>query len=332
MTDLITQFQHAMKTRNIEIIKQLILTNNNIIKQEFLLHRVVEKENHRKYKKFIQNIIELLINSGADINKQDINGDTPLHLAVCFEQSTSIIKFLILNNADVNIQNNIGEKPIHYAVSSYNYNINIIELLILNDSDINAHNIEGRIPLHYALETSSDTQIIIEMLIKYGSDINKQDIDGDTPLHIAVTELHLQCESKLTPSYEILIKHGADINKQNNNGDTPLHLAVKDLIDEEDTIDSTMIQKFKFLIKYAMANPNIKNNDNKTPLDIALIYLPNSYITNLFISHNKKLFQYACIALKSHNIADNALFLIGKNILNTLPDKEISDIIIQNYT
>lgn len=60
------------------------------------------------------NIMKLLIEYGADINIQDGQGNTSLHIAMQYI-NFNIAKYLIDNGADLNIINNEGKTPIDIA-------------------------------------------------------------------------------------------------------------------------------------------------------------------------------------------------------------------------
>jgi ankyrin repeat protein len=55
-----------------------------------------------------------LIAWGAEVNAQDNDGHSPLHLAVDYaekEQNTRLVKILLLQGADRDLKNNDGNSP-----------------------------------------------------------------------------------------------------------------------------------------------------------------------------------------------------------------------------
>ena len=54
-----------------------------------------------------------------DICERDLNGSTPLHWA-SFVGSDNILNFLLSWNIDINVQENMGYTPLHLAVMSGN--------------------------------------------------------------------------------------------------------------------------------------------------------------------------------------------------------------------
>ena len=60
-------------------------------------------------------VIRLLLQKGADVNKQNWIGNTPLHNAAMFNSTAEVIAMLIDHGASINITNNEGYKPIDYA-------------------------------------------------------------------------------------------------------------------------------------------------------------------------------------------------------------------------
>lgn len=68
------------------------------------------------------NITKLLIEKGIDINKSNKNGNTPLIIA-CREGSLENIKLLLENGADPNKKNFESKKPLDFAIKAKNNNI-----------------------------------------------------------------------------------------------------------------------------------------------------------------------------------------------------------------
>ncbi|KAJ5079588.1 ankyrin repeat-containing protein [Anaeramoeba ignava] len=77
-----------------------------------------------------QNIVELLIKSGADINCQ--NGETPLHFA-CLLGDSNFIHFLVSIGAKINVINK--DTPLHFTCRNYK-NLQSIYWLCLFGSEI----------------------------------------------------------------------------------------------------------------------------------------------------------------------------------------------------
>lgn len=62
-------------------------------------------------------MIQLLIESGADVHAQDQNGATPLHRAVR-TRCAAAVKFLLDAGADATVKNKPGSTPFHLAVQN----------------------------------------------------------------------------------------------------------------------------------------------------------------------------------------------------------------------
>lgn len=182
-------------------------------------------------------IIDFLIDKGADINQKDNSGygsiwcavfyrqyetvghlisrgadksDFPLFYAVCMNDVEWIKKLLGKGeNPDSRGFNN--QTPLHFAGS-----VEVAELLMGKGADINAIDDEDITPLCRAIDRNNKK--LIEFFIKKGSIINIPDVYGGTPLHRAVYN-----DNKGIA--ELLISCGALINEKDGLGRTPLDCA-----------------------------------------------------------------------------------------------------------
>ena len=88
------------------------------------------------------NIVQLLLTRGADPNKKSTVGFTPLHLAVN-RNNKEIVQRLLDHGADPNIQNNYGATPLHLAAIHNTINMDIVQLLLDHDANLNIRNNHG---------------------------------------------------------------------------------------------------------------------------------------------------------------------------------------------
>jgi len=109
--------------------------------------------------------VELLIDSGADIDARNSLGWTPLMLSAGDIDSDKTAKFLIMHGADVNAKNKYGLTPLMIAARS------------------------GRIT-------------IIESLLEYGADIDAQDYRGETAVDKALA-MEFKKTADIIADYEI---------------------------------------------------------------------------------------------------------------------------------
>ena len=106
--------------------------------------------------------------SGADINAREVNGNTPLHLAVRFAEGPWIIELLLDHGADIEARGERRCTPLSLAVGTNKY-LWVIELLLGRGADVNAKGENDMTPLHWAAAFSQNLAVI-ELLLNSGAE------------------------------------------------------------------------------------------------------------------------------------------------------------------
>jgi ankyrin repeat protein len=197
----------------------LAIRNNNLGMAKLLIENGadVNKENKSKETPITEaatlnkfHMVKLLIDAKADVNKQDKSALTLAARKGYFE----IAKLLIENGADINKRNECGITPIMEAAR--HGHINIVDLLLTRG----AYTKVGI--QHTALECAAigNHLEIIKLLILSGVGVDEEHKDGVTIAMKAASEGNLEL-------MQLLLELGADISKVNKLGHTALSLAAK---------------------------------------------------------------------------------------------------------
>ena len=110
-------------------------------------------------------VVEQLLDRGADVNVQEKTGNTPLHFAA-ISNASEVVELLLERGAYVNAQDNGGTTPLHNAASN-NASSEIAEVLLGHDADVNVQNNDGNTPLNLARR--GDATETVELLINWGA-------------------------------------------------------------------------------------------------------------------------------------------------------------------
>ncbi|KAL3664593.1 hypothetical protein V7S43_010343 [Phytophthora oleae] len=191
-------------------------------------------------------VARYLVELGADKDKQDQCGKTPLALAA-WSNRLDMVQYLVEQGADKEKQNAVGYTPLACAVIKGH--LEVVRYLVEQRADTEKQDQYGRTPL--ALAAWDGYLDVVRYLVEQGADKDKQNKNGSTPLIWAAMNGHREV-------VKYLVDYGADKEKQDINGDTPLTCAaIKGHVEVVD-----------YLVKQG-ADKEKQDNDGNTPLTLA---------------------------------------------------------------
>jgi ankyrin repeat protein len=202
--------------------------------------------------------IPFIIQRGANTERANATGETPLFMAVKYD-GASTVSVLLNAGAFLDARDSLGNSVLHAAVrwNARNAAITLIDAGI----DINCYTLSGNTPLHDAVRLSiTDLE---SLLISRGANLEVRDAEGNTPFMEAVM-------AGYPASMERLAEHGADPLTRNIRGDTPLHIAVA--MERSDMVN--------LLLRWG-ASIHARNARGKTPFQLALTVSPRMVSTLL---------------------------------------------------
>ena len=190
------------------------------------------------------NIVKLLMAKGADINVENNNEETILHLAARAQKpNIELVKYL-LENKEIKQKLEAKEKngwtAIH--VAAFSGNLDILKELIKQGADINAENNDKQTILHLAAGAQKPNKELVKYLLEHKEikqRLKAKEKNAWTAMHISAFNGNLEILKEL-------IKQGADINAENNAKQTILHLVAAS---KKPNI---------MLVKYLLENKEIK--------------------------------------------------------------------------
>lgn len=144
-------------------------------------------------------IIQELLDAGADVNVAGRNGYTPLMSAAEYKQD-DYLKLLLKYNPNIHAKTtDYHETALHYALHN---SLECLQILIDLRCDVNVHELHSS-PLTSAAGTGK--LLALKMLIKAGANLNDQNPHGETALYRAIDNGH-------DDYIDELIAAGADVN------------------------------------------------------------------------------------------------------------------------
>jgi ankyrin repeat protein len=197
-----------------------------------------------------EEVVELLLVHGADVNVEDYTGFTPLQRS--FENGDEIVAQQLLDQDAVFTIHRFGPNPFYQAARWGNKRM--LSMLLERGPDINEFDSDGIAALHQAVLNGESTSVqllldlgansnamsndpcnkiaplhlvpdihgerIVKLFLNRGANLEAQDYSGRTPLYVS-------CQSGFVENVLLLIEMGADIWVKNYSGGTLLHAAVE---------------------------------------------------------------------------------------------------------
>jgi hypothetical protein len=121
-------------------------------------------------------IAKFLVNHGADVNKQNSQGVTPLMFSVMAFNDTDLLEFLLKHKANLSHKDMAGNTPLSGAVAMGK--LKAVKTLLENGADPDEATSKGFTPVMIAV--LSNRAEILKLLLNAGADINKPHPKGWT--------------------------------------------------------------------------------------------------------------------------------------------------------
>ncbi|GAB0099885.1 Nuclear factor NF-kappa-B p110 subunit [Sergentomyia squamirostris] len=183
--------------------------------------------------------IRPLINLGANPNRRDINGNTPLHVSVAEGHHMCIARIIDRTNytqkskeLDINLANYQGMTALHLAVK--NRDLEAVRRLVEAGASVKmAEHKHGNSILHVAVAESA-VEIVRFLLQKTHLSVNQTNTSGYTPLHLACASTETKDCKEIV---KLLLEHKADPMMVNENCNELSVVEEEEVIPNDDDAD-----------------------------------------------------------------------------------------------
>ncbi|MDR0639541.1 MAG: ankyrin repeat domain-containing protein [Spirochaetaceae bacterium] len=165
-------------------------------------------------------IIRTILEKRAEVNAQNKEGESALHIAVRNNQADSGA-LLLESGANIFLANARGETPLFltfYVRAESQRTAREIRMFMLNPVVMSARDSLGNTVLHHATMWRIDS--VIPAIVERGANTEAVNISGETPLFIAV-------KANAASTVRALLQAGASLTGRDSLGNTALHTAVR---------------------------------------------------------------------------------------------------------
>ena len=203
---------YAANEGNKDFIASLIGAGADPEAQNIHKHRALHFAARKGHVEFVKQLFTIV--SDLEVNPQDSDGKTPLHLAA-IAGHLETIRALQAQGAQQNIEDSSKNLPIHYA--AWDGHFEVVENFV-SDANINAQGYLGRTPL--AISALRGHENITRLLLARKAGVDLADDEGMTPLMYAV-QMNKATIAKL------LMENDANVHAKDNEHRTTLHRAAR---------------------------------------------------------------------------------------------------------
>ncbi|XP_041063887.1 2-5A-dependent ribonuclease-like [Carcharodon carcharias] len=207
------------------------------------------------------NLIGKFLTLGADVNETDDNGFTAFMEAAQYGNEEAL-RFLFQKNAEVNkhrevsdAKKKVGKGGKTALMDAVAKGHESIVDILLDEMHADVNAPDNLGKTALIHALEKDSQAIVETLLKHGADVNIIDKNRNTPLSTALTKSTLS-----SPVMQLLMQHTHELNVRDINGKTPLVLAVEKKI-------SKVVE---LLLKDQGTEINAQDNSGRTALIAAV--------------------------------------------------------------
>ena len=163
--------------------------------------------------------VNYLLKNGADINKKNKSGRTPLIQHSLAYENQDHVKFLLEKGADINAQDNEGVTTLMFAVQTDK--TKIIDICLSEKADINMKDKEGKTALFHTISSFGILENVKSMTENMFGDYAKTDYVKNY-----MNQKKMEETDTAIRLIKLLVSNGADINAQDNKGNTLLMYAI----------------------------------------------------------------------------------------------------------
>lgn len=178
---------------------------------------------------YLQDIVEMLLRCGADVNVRHKTGDTPLLIAARNEDSDAFALLCAHGGMHSHIPRTASEEKqgdlIHRAISGGS--VTIVETVLQHSGAVlNTCFEHGWTPLSLAASGHIRREIV-ELLLSRGADPNAEVMPPQWVMQQGSSRAVHAAVGGNVKIVQMLLQYGADANARTGCGDTPLSLAMK---------------------------------------------------------------------------------------------------------